>query len=205
MRKWKWQKNTRNQWKNYRNIITKKYAKRVQLIKFLVALILLAAPLYAIMESSFSLYIFESPYAKGVSWILNAQGINTNITKGYEEGGLLMPILEVENYGQPIGFGRACTGYRSILAIFALIFAVPGISIKRKAKGFAVAAPVMIVINFIRLYVTVLAGALFGVEAFSFVHTILWRVGLIGAVLIIWILWLRTQRKPAKNKKGVAA
>ena len=162
---------------------------------FLTALIILAAPLYFVMESSFSLYWFEKLFSRSVSLTLQLHGVRVIEITGYEENGLLMPVLDVQGLQEPVGVGRACTGYRSILALFALIFAVPGIKMSEKVRAFIKFLPVMIVVNYLRVYTTILLGIFFGPEFFNVVHTFLWREGLIVVILLLWAHWLKTQKR----------
>jgi len=179
----------------YRNIIQKKYVKRWNAILFLTTLILLATPLYLIMETNFSLFGFEKLFSTSVSATLRIQGINVNETIGYETNGLKMPVLEIEGLEKQVGIGRACTGYRSILALFALIFSVPKIKLSKKTRAFLKFLPAMIIINYLRVYTTILLGILFGDNVFNFVHTFLWREGLIIIILMLWGYWLKSQKK----------
>ncbi|MBR9678946.1 MAG: exosortase/archaeosortase family protein [Nanoarchaeota archaeon] len=187
--------NTKKSYENYRNTIQKKYVKKWNAIIFLTTLILLATPLYLIMESNFSLFWFEKLFSTSVSTTLIIQGINVNETIGYENNGLKMPVLEIEGLEKQVGIGRACTGYRSILALFALTFSVPKIKFSKKVKAIIKFLPVMIIINYLRLYTTILLGILFGDNVFNFVHTFLWREGLIIIILLLWSYWLNSQKK----------
>jgi exosortase/archaeosortase family protein len=147
------------------------------------------------MESSFSLFWFENVFSKSVSATLRLQGVHVVETTGLETNGLSMPVLVVEGLENPVGIGRACTGYRSILALLALIFAVPGIGLLRKASAFLKFLPVMVIVNYLRVYSTIVLGILFGDEFFNVVHTFLWREGLIIVIILLWTYWLKSQRR----------
>ena len=49
-------------------------------------------------------------------------------------------------------------------------------------------------INIVRLVTTVLAAYSLGFGALDVMHTVLWREGLIIAVLALWFFWLRNQK-----------
>lgn len=108
-----------------------------------------------------------------------------------------------------------CIGWKSMCMFFALVLATPikvGGKVKNlknkiknffpktKLKALVIGIPVLFVVNFLRILTTILIGYYFGVSYFNIAHTILWREGLIFAVVLIWFLWLRKEKIIRKVK-----
>lgn len=185
--------------KGFYNSLNQKNKKRIELIKFFTLLIILASPVYFIMQSDISFYSIEENIAKLTVWGLNQTGINATLGIGYEKIGMEMPIIILQNFEKPIGIARACTGYRSILALTALILATPKIKWKKKLRGILLFAPLLFMLNIVRVYTSVLIAELFGEKWFEIAHTILWREGLIALILILWTLWLLNEKGKLKQ------
>jgi exosortase/archaeosortase family protein len=99
-----------------------------------------------------------------------------------------------------------CIGWKSMYMFFALVLATPirekeklknkikKFFPKTKLKALVIGIPVLFIINFFRILTTILIGYYFGISYFNVAHTILWREGLIFAVLLIWFLWLKKEK-----------
>ncbi len=170
--------------------LSKKNKKRILTLEFLTRLMILAIPLYIVMYGNISLYFIEDPLANIVTSMLKTSGVETTRTNGYETNGLLMPVLQISGFEKGIGIARACTGYRSLFALIALIFAVPRIKIRKKLNAIIVFTPILMITNIIRIYTTLLIGSKIGIRSFEFVHTFLWRETLIFLIILLWVIWL---------------
>jgi len=170
----------------------KHHKPKLLLLEFSLIFLLMAAPLYYILNNQIPLYTIEEGITKIVRPMLEISGIKTNETIGIDENGLKMPIIQMEPFPTGVGISRACTGYRSILALTALILATPLIQFKKKIKPILTGLSLFFIINIIRVYTTLLITNKIGLYIFNITHTLLWREGLIVAIIIIWYYWLRT-------------
>ena len=104
--------------------------------------------------------------------------------------------------GQPFIFmiNEDCTGWKSMLFLFALIFSVPGIALKKRLFGLVIGIPLIWIGNIARIVGVVLAQESYGVQTALIIHDYLWQLGLIAIVIIIWVVWLSWARK---QKKGI--
>ncbi len=166
-------------------------------LKFFVRFVLLAAPLYFIMESSQSFYVWEKVIADQTILLLSP-AVNVNLTEEYG-----MPVLHLEGFDTPIGIDRSCTGYRSFIAFLALVFAVPNVAWKKRLKPLVPAFFVVYAVNLFRIVTTILVGFYFGVTAFEFAHMLLWRWALTLTILGMWVYWFKKEvKKPGLLTKN---
>jgi len=180
--------------KKFEKSINKSDRKKLYILVFLLRFLVLAVPLYWFMESSISIYYYELFQTHQVKFILDAFSVNSSIGKTYSlENALLTPTIETSDY--IIGIDRACTGYRSMFALFSLILALPKIKWSKRLKGIFFGFAVLYLSNIIRISTTILLGLKYGEAVFNFAHTVLWREGLIILVLILWVLWIKLMVK----------
>lgn len=86
-----------------------------------------------------------------------------------------------------------CLGWKSMYALAALALATPLPNDTRKLKFIIAGVALVAVLNFARIVTTILVFYYFSLRAFDLVHTLLWREGLIVAIVLIWFLWLRSR------------
>ena len=154
---------------------------------FLVIFNLLAIPLYVALYTNFSFEPLKELNAKMVSATLKI--FNYNV---HSEGSTVN--LLSNGITQKIDISWDSTGWKSMYAIAALIIATPISTISKRIK-FAVAGVVIIFfINYLRVTTTILISANFGFNWFDIVHTLLWREGLILAVVGVWLAWMRMEK-----------
>lgn len=89
-----------------------------------------------------------------------------------------------------------CTGISLMLIYTALVLAYP-LSIKRKLIGLAIGLPVIAVANLIRLTVVAQLSGPLGDKAFLFVHDYLFKVLMMGVVIVLWGLYLASAKRNA--------
>ncbi|MBI2578195.1 MAG: exosortase/archaeosortase family protein [Candidatus Aenigmarchaeota archaeon] len=87
-----------------------------------------------------------------------------------------------------------CVGWKSVLALFALIFATE-LPLRTKIKGFLLLAPVIYLVNIGRIWFIFWYVVTFDIANFALVHAVVWSWGLITAVIIFWLAWLRISMK----------
>ena len=85
-----------------------------------------------------------------------------------------------------------------VSALFALIIATP-FAMKKKLWGLLL-IPVVYLINILRIVFMYWFVRSYGLEHYNLVHGTLWSYGLIGVILILWLLWIRIFRKKKKAK-----
>lgn len=166
------------------NIKGKENKKLLSILLFFFKLNILAIPMYVIIWFNLNFYLIEEIQAYQVSGFLNIFGIKSMVLKDY------IPFISMQGFDKDIGIDMACTGYRSLFLLIALIFAFPS-AWKKKLKGIFLFIPVVWLVNIIRIGTTILAGYGFGIEVFDITHLFLWREGLVFLILFLWIIWIK--------------
>jgi len=163
--------------------LTRQQKRMEDTLVFLLRLIALSIPLYIIMWMDFILLPLQSITAGQVAWALNAMGFAVT-SKDL--------ILSVGS-GQPFIFfiGPDCTGWKSMLAFIALIFATLGAGMRKRIAGTLIGIPLIHAGNLLRIIAVVLIERSYGLEAAKVFHDWLWQAGLIALVLALWLAWLR--------------
>jgi exosortase/archaeosortase family protein len=154
---------------------------------FLVIFNLLSVPLYIILYTNFSFEPLKIINAKIVSATLNIFGYNAN-----SDGSTIN--LTANNVGQKIDISWDSTGWKSMYALAALILVTPISKFSRRIKFAALGVGIIFLINYLRILTTIMISATFGFNLFDIVHTVLWREGLILAVVGIWLAWIGMEK-----------
>ncbi len=150
---------------------------------FLVTFNLLAIPLYIALYTDFS---FE-PLKE-----LNARMVSTSlIFLGYDvySDGSKVNLLSGD-VPQKIDISWDSTGWKSMYAIAALIIATPISRISRRIRFAVLGIAIIFLVNYLRIVTTILISVQFGFNLFNIIHTVLWREGLILAVVGVWFGWM---------------
>lgn len=183
--------------------LTRQQQKLWETFIFLSKVLLLSLPLYFIILFNIpltSLQMFDASVSSGIFTTLGYQ-VN-------QEGAFMTVVSE-----KPFSFylNEDCTAWKSILFLFALIFAVPAISLKSRLAGFVLGIPVLWLGNQARILGVVLTERATNVQFAMFTHDYFWRVFLVFLVLGLWLSWLKypslyekpfstTAKKPRKPK-----
>lgn len=154
----------------------------IGILWFLVKFNLLAIPLYLVIYMNLTLPAVQSLVAGTVHTMLGALGYMSELN-GYM---INLPVVSVE-----ITFD--CTGWKSLYALFALVAATPSVLWKKKLKFLVVGLPAIFIVNILRIVTTLAVVMGFGIGYLEVAHNILWREGLILAVLGIWFFWLKKE------------
>lgn len=173
--------------------LSRKDKKLWTALMFLVRLLILSIPLYMVLWLNMSLLPLQNMVADHSVQILEAVGIST------ARDGLIISC----GVSDPFIFyiGPDCTGWKSMLCFFALVFATMGVSMRKRILGVVVGIPLIYTGNIIRIVVVVLAEKSYGPEAAMLIHDWLWQAGLLGLVLVVWFAWLKWE----KLKKHIIA
>lgn len=147
---------------------------------FLIRFTILATPLYLILIFQISLLPLQVVVADHANFLLNFFGF-----KVVQEE-LIFTINSFTFY-----IGEDCTGWKSMLFYFALIFAVLGVSLRKRLIGLLFGLPLIYLGNLARIFLVVWVAQAWGHSVAMFIHDWLWQLGLIALVLILWIVWLK--------------
>lgn len=151
---------------------------------FLVKFAALSLPLHFLLWINFDASQVRDFVANAVEKLLLSSGVDVSrnglfLSMPTKTGPLTVEII------------KDCVGWKSILALFGLIFATPNISIKKRVFGLIAGAPIIFMGNILRIYATIFVTVLKGLEFWEVTHTHLWQDGLILLVIITWYIWLR--------------
>jgi exosortase/archaeosortase family protein len=160
---------------------------------FLVKVLVLSIPLYLVIIFSMSLYPFQAIDAFVSSGILRALGYQV-----LQEGAYL-----TVGTGNPFSFflTEDCTAWKSFLFLFALIFAVPKVPLRKRLSGLGLGIPVLWLGNQARIVGVILTEQATDVQFAMLTHDYFWRVFLVFLVLGVWLVWMRCPYLRAASKK----
>ena len=169
-------------YKKWRKRLNKTNKKLLYILTFLILFNLFALPMYLIEYFNIDLYVLEYVITKQVSLFLNIFGIvHTPLLLSI--GSKIIPAIKVT--GIPIvAIDVSCTAIRSMFAFIGLVFALPRVQINKKVKAILWGLPIIYIVNLIRLVTTIIVGVKFSVETLDFIHTLLWREGLILLIIV---------------------
>ena len=174
--------------------MVKRLQKKEGLIKrltsvliFLVTFNLLAIPLYIGLYTDFSFEPLQKFDAKIVSATLHIFGYSANTD------GIAVNLISDSN-AYKIDISWDSTAWKSMYAVASLIIATPILKLSKRLKFAAIAVAIIFFINYLRITTTILISTNFGFNLFDIVHTVLWREGLILAVVAVWLGWMRMEK-----------
>ncbi len=162
-------------------------ARLASALKFLIVFNLLAIPLYVAIYTNFSFEPLKEFNARIVSETLNIFGYST-----FQDGSTVN--LVTNDTRQEINISWDSTGWKSMYAIVALIIATPIRNLSHRIKFALIGIGIIFLVNYLRITSTILISANFGFNWFDIVHTVLWREGLILAVVGVWFLWIGMEK-----------
>jgi len=175
-----------------RNFVEKNERKITLLARFLVAFNLLALPMYAVILSGTQLPILQSIVASIVDAVLNAMSYSTSLSG--------MVIRVASPVAVDVAIDADCTGWKSMYAYAALVLATPlAMGWRKRTKLVVIGMSALFVLNIARIVSTVAAASVFGVAVLDVVHTVLWREGMIIAVVLLWFAVVRKFKKSSQS------
>lgn len=169
--------------------------KLIRVLKFFIKFNLFAIPLYIILYESWTIPAFQQLVASITTYLLSSLGMNPTMN------GLLISIPVL--HGDWAAFiSWDCTGWKSLLAYFALVMATD-YPVKRKLAGLLL-LPVIFAINMLRIVFMFFYVRTFDLAHYQTVHAIIWSWGLIITIIALWLVWMRWDftkigRKPARR------
>jgi exosortase/archaeosortase len=148
---------------------------------FVVKFNLLALPMYLAIFSGFS----HEPLRISTAWIsnvvLNSIGYTT-IQSGHT----------IQTSVADVDISWDSTGWKSMYALVALALATP-LGNRSRLKFIAM----------LRIVTTIGAALSYGMQYFDILHLLLWREGLITAVVAIWGAWLWREKDNITKEQGI--
>jgi len=156
--------------------------KLKNLLKFLILFNLFSIPMYLIIILNVQFYALQLLTANLVSITLNFSGVSSELND------LLISVPVRDGYFAG-SIDWDCTGWKSVLAFFALVFATEA-PIKKKLYGL-IFVPMIYVINILRVSFVFYFVSAYDVNYFELIHSFLWSFGMILVVLFLWIIWLK--------------
>ena len=153
-----------------------------KILTFFIRFNLFAIPLYVVMLTGFSLPALMHLTQGLALAVLHVIGVPVS-----ESGQFLVVPVSGGSFAATVSWDS--TGWKSILALLALILA-SDFALEKKLKGLLL-LPVIYALNVLRIVFIFYAVHSWGVEYFAVLHETLWSLGMIIAVLALWILWVR--------------
>jgi len=169
----------------------KKIVKDVFL--FLLKFNLLLLPFYVIIILDLNFYPVQIAFTNLLAFLLKTLNYQVSASDFF---------LFVWSENIPIDISRDCIGWKSSYSLFALVFASPG-NKKNKLKFLGLWIPVLLVVNILRVIITIIIGLNFGVQYMDFMHTILWQGGVILILIGIWVFWLKRTKFNIKSIRNI--
>ncbi len=157
--------------------------KYYPLFRFVMKFNIFAIPLYFLLFTQWQSGFLISTTAEIVFFFLSVTGLNP-----VRYGDVISVAVNNGTWGALINWD--CVGWKSIMALFALIFATE-LPTRTKVRGFLLLAPLLYVINIARIWFIFWYVATYDIASFAFVHAVVWSWGLIAAVAVLWLLWFR--------------
>ncbi|MDH3211725.1 MAG: exosortase H [Myxococcales bacterium] len=90
--------------------------------------------------------------------------------------------------GFPVKIIEECTGIYEVLIFAAAVLAFPT-GWKKKALGFALGAPLIYLLNVVRILLLIVVGR-YHHASFEFMHLYFWQATMIAMITSIWLLWI---------------
>lgn len=145
---------------------------------FLVRFTILAAPVYLLLWQNWNPLWLRTVNAKISSSVLNLLRVETS---------QLQTFIETNTF--TVDVSTDSTGWKSFIALTALILSVRGEKIRKKIYGIVLGTALVFLGNIVRLVSMMYMVEKLGIP-YELIHKFLWRWGLTFLVLIAWLVWL---------------
>ena len=172
--------------------------KKAELIlKFLIRFNLLSIPLYVVLMLDIDFILLQNFFAFLLERSISMLGyaISREDFILYVFTGSAIIAVDVS---------RDCIGWKGVYALASLVIATPAGTFGRKFKFLLIWVPVLALINFFRVFATILVGIHFDVEFMRTFHSFLWQYVQILVISLIWYFWLKRsviKIRKTKSKK----
>ncbi len=149
---------------------------------FVIRVLIFSVPLHLIMFFSDVLIPLQGLVASNAASVLRAAGYE--ITRS----GIFLAINNSHEF--LFAITQDCTGWKSMILLCALLFAVPRVETKKRITGLLAGIPVIYAGNLARIILIVLAEQSYGIEFAMALHDYMWQLGLVLLVMAFWVAWL---------------
>ncbi|UCD03102.1 MAG: exosortase/archaeosortase family protein [Candidatus Aenigmatarchaeota archaeon] len=163
--------------------LTRRQQKQWEVLQFLIRFLTLAVPLYLILWLNPSLLPVQEAVTDHSHILLKAMGLEVDKSNLMLMIGTCRPFV--------IYIGPDCTGWKSMVAYFALIFATLGASMRKRVLGLLIGIPLIYAGNLARIVTAIVIEQTLGREAVMFFHDFMWQVGLTALIIVLWLAWLK--------------
>lgn len=152
--------------------------QRLDLLLFLVRLLLLATPLYVLLWIDWNPVWLRQLQAGIGTAVLDLTGMAVTHSGTWIEAPGLAVDVSVDS-----------TGWKSMLAVMALVLAVTDLPRRERVIGLVAGLATVFAANILRLTSMIYAVVVWGIS-YELIHTFLWRWGLTAVLLSYWLIWL---------------
>lgn len=146
---------------------------------FLIKLNILAIPLYLIVYFNYSFQPLQDVWAAALEQSLKSFGFETALS-----GNII--AAKAGNTIHQIELSWDSTGWKSLYALAALVFASGVGTLRGKLRFLAFGLPLVAFVNLLRIVTTISFSLTFGFEYFDFVHSFLWGGLMVVFVIGVW-------------------
>ena len=168
--------------KDSRLKVESKYKRLWDLMIFLLKFNIFLIPIYLISYYRLNLIPLQLLVAQSVAGLLRMFHIPFSIY------GIFIKVLIPEgSFGAFITWD--CTGWKSIMAFLALIYATPA-TVEKKILAIAL-TPFIFFVNILRILFMFWFVHSYGTENFNFIHHTLWSYGMIFTIFVLWVIWYK--------------
>ena len=169
---------------NFEKKITKNFntaqMKLWNILIFLLTFSVFSSILHFLVWVNWNPLFLQKVTAQIVSHILNFLGMPSASFGEY---------IRVNNFGL-IKIVKDCLGWKSFVALCALIVSTRKVRWKNKVYSILAGSLIIFTGNIIRLTSTIYFGSK-SVADFKIIHSIIWQWGLTFFVIFIWAIWLK--------------
>ena len=156
--------------------------KLYKITRFLLKFNLFSIPLYLIILTG-ATWPFLMHLTEGISFsLLRFVGVDATMSNGF----VVVPVVN-GNFAATVSWDS--TGWKSILAFFALVFATE-FSLRKKLIGLSF-IPVIYFVNILRIVFMFFFVSRYDVAYYNLLHATLWSWGLIATILLLWVVWMK--------------
>ncbi|MFB6077123.1 MAG: exosortase/archaeosortase family protein [Candidatus Nanohaloarchaea archaeon] len=180
----------RERWRTVRGGLTRRQEQLLEALLFLVTFTVLAAPFYALLNSGWDATGIRAATATAAAGLLDAIGIPATSTGPYLAAGDML-----------VDVTRDSTGWKSLLAFTGLVLATRP-DRRQAVEGIVLGVVGVAAANLLRIVSMVVLVQRAGIP-YDLLHLVMWRWGLTGILLLLWIGWRRHPRPVSTVYSGV--
>jgi len=159
-------------------------------LDFVITINLFSIPLYLFIKFGFELPFLKNLEATLASKFLSFLGLNASSSENF---------VIIDNSLYEISWDS--TGWKSLYTFFALVISTP-IFHKRKLKPLLFGLFAIFIFNLLRISATIYLSYK-QLYSFDFLHLSLWRFGSIAFLLLLWFIFLYTQKNNIGENKNI--